>query len=207
MNKNKVLIPVVVILAVAILAGGYWMWQRWQAERAAEQLLRGWATLGGLSGKEAEDYAKQMKALEDSGVWGDSTGGEEEKAKTPEEKFNATEEIGLEVSFVSNAKSNIGPIISEAFGDVKISSYLNNYLGMGENSGMVSFMVKRATTAGDLTKLTSAFTSRGFTVITSGVSEGDASLMVSKDNAQYTVSYTVGEQEVGVIIFTEEVTQ
>lgn len=207
MNKNKVLIPVVVILAVAILAGGYWMWQRWQAERAAEQLLRGWATLGGLSGKEAEDYAKQMKALEDSGVWGDSTGGEEEKEKTPEEKFNATEEIGLEVSFVSNAKSNIGPIISEAFGDVKISSYLNNYLGMGENSGMVSFMVKRATTAGDLTKLTSAFTSRGFTVITSGVSEGDASLMVSKDNAQYTVSYTVGEQEVGVIIFTEEVTQ
>jgi hypothetical protein len=78
---------------------------------------------------------------------------------------------------------------------------------MGENSGMVSFMVKRATTAGDLTKLTSAFTFRGFTVITSGVSEGDASLMVSKDNAQYTVSYTVGEQEVGVIIFTEEVTQ
>ncbi len=78
---------------------------------------------------------------------------------------------------------------------------------MGEDSGMVGFIVKRATTAGDLTKLTSAFTSRGFTVITSGVSEGEASLMLSKDNAQYTVSYTVGEQEVGVIIFSEQVTQ
>ncbi len=207
MSKNKALIPIVVVLAVAVLAGGYWAWQRWQAQRAAEQLLRGWATLGGLSGKEAEDYAKQVQALEDSGVWGGSTGGGEEKEQTPEEKFKGAEEVGLDVSFVSKAKSDIGPIISEAFGEIKVSSYLNNYLGMGEDSGMVGFMVKRATTAGDLTKLTSAFTSRGFTVITSGVSEGEASLMLSKENAQYTVSYTVGEQEVGVIIFNEQVTQ
>ncbi|MBI5072051.1 hypothetical protein HZB93_04175 [Candidatus Falkowbacteria bacterium] len=204
MNKNKALIPVIVVLAVAVLAGGYWMWQRWQAERAAEQLLRGWATLGGLSGKEAEDYAKQLQGL--GGAGAGVTGGGEEREQTPEEKFNATEELQADIPFVTKAKNDIGPIISEVFGDIKLSSYLNNYLGMGEDSGMVQFTIKRGATASDLNKLSSAFTSRGFTVITSGVSGSEASLMLSKGNSQYTVTYESGGQEIVVVIFTVEAT-
>ncbi len=206
MNKNKVLIPVIVVLAVAILAGGYWTWQRWQAQRAAEQLLRGWATLGGLSGKEAEDYAKQLQGLEGFGAGTDTTTGGEERERTPGEIFNATEELRVDIPFVTKAKNDIGPIVSEVFGDIKLSSYLNNYLGMGEDSGMVQFTIKRGATAGDLNKLTSAFTSRGFTVITSGVDSGSASLMLSKDNSQYTVTYESGGQEIVVVIFTVEAT-
>jgi len=202
MSKNKALIPIVVVLAVAVLAGGYWAWQRWQAERAAQQLLRSWATLGGLSGKEAEDYAKQVQALEDSGVWGGSTGGGEEREQTPEENFKATEELQVDSPFVKKAQNDIGPIISEVFGDIKLSSFLNNYLGMGEDSGMVQFTVKRATASSDLNKLSSAFTNRGFTVITSGIESGSSTLMVSKENSQYTITYENGEQEVAVVIFT-----
>lgn len=212
MNKNKALIPVVVVLAVAVLAGGYWAWQRWQAERAAQQLFRNWATLGGLSGKDADDYAKQIQALENSGLLNESAGGGEERAETPEEKFKATEEIQVDSAFVRNANNDIGPIIEEVFGEAKLSSFLNNYLGMGENSGMVQFTVKRAATSSDINKLSSAFTSRGFTIITSGVDSGSATLMAAKDSSQYTVTYEIGEQEVAVVIFSvpaagEEVTE
>lgn len=200
MNKNKVLVPVIVILAVAVLAGGYWAWQRYEQQRLAKQFLSGFAGLGGGNASDLQKWAESMDALVD-----EENG--EESEQTPEEKFNAAEEIGLDVAFVSKAKNDVGPIVSEAFGDIKVSSYLNNYLGMGEDSGMVGFTTERVTTAGDLNKLTSAFTSRGYTVITSGVSEGEASLMVSKDNSQYSVSYSVGDQEVAVIIFSVEITE
>ncbi|MFA5413563.1 MAG: hypothetical protein WC348_03430 [Patescibacteria group bacterium] len=202
MNKNKVLIPVIVILAVAVLAGGYWAWQRYEQQRLAKQFLSGLAGLGGGNSSDLQKWAENMDAL--SEIEADI---EAERELTPEEKFNAAEELQVDSAFVTNAKSEIGPVISEVFGDMKLSSFLNNYLGMGEDSGMVQFMVKRATTASDLNKLTSSFTSRGYTVITSGVSEGEASLMVSKNNAQYTLTYEPGRQEVTVVIFSEEVTQ
>lgn len=205
MNKNKALIPVIVVLAVAVLAGGYWTWQRWQAQRAAEQLLRGWATLGGLSGKEAEDYAKQLQGLGGMGAGNEVAGGGEEREQTPEEKFNATEEIQTDSAFVRKANDEMGPIIREVFGEIKLSSFLSNYLGMGEDTGMVQFTVKRTATSSDLTKLSAAFTSRGFTIVTSGVESSSSSLMATKGNAQYTVTYDNGGQEITVIIFSVEI--
>lgn len=206
MNKNKALIPIVVVLAVAVLAGGYWAWQRWQAERAAQELLRNWATLGGLSGKDADDYAKQIQALENSGLLNESTGGEE-RAETPEEKFRATEEIQVDSAFVRKANNDIGPIIEEVFGEVKLSSFLNNYLGLGEDSGMVQFTVKRTATSSDINKLSSAFTSRGFTIITSGFADDSGSLMATKDEAQYTLTYDKDGQEITVVIFAAVATE
>jgi hypothetical protein len=206
MSKNKALIPIVVVLAVAVLAGGYWAWQRWQAERAAQQLLRSWAALGGLSGKEAEEYAKQLQGLEYAGLGNESAGGGEEE-QTPEENFNATEEIQVDSTFVREANNDIGPIIKEVFGEVKLSSFFSNYLGMGEGSGMVQFTVKRVATSSDINKLGSAFTSRGFTVITSGFAEGSGSLMATKGENQYTLTYDKDSQEITVVIFSAVVTE
>lgn len=200
MNK-KVLIPVVVVLAVAVLAGGYWAWQRYEQQRLARQFLSGFAGLGGGNASDLQKWAENMEALVEE------ESEEEERELTPEEKFKAAEEMGVDIPFVSETKSDIGSVIGEVFGGAKVSSYLHNYLGMGEGTGMVGFITEKVTTASDLNKLTSAFTSRGFSVITSGVSSEEASLMMSKDNAQYTLTYTVGEQEVAVVIFSEEITE
>lgn len=206
MNK-KVLVPVIVILAVAVLVGGYFAWQRYEQQRLAKQFLSGLAGLGGGNSSDLQKWAESMDALSEMEA---NTEGEREL--TPEEKFNAVEELQVDSAFVTNAKSEIGPVISEVFGDIKLSSFLNNYLGMGEDSGMVQFSVKRAATASDLNKLTSAFTSRGFTVVTSGIESGSSTLMVTKGNSQYTVTYENGEQDVAVVIFSvpatgEEVTE
>lgn len=200
MNK-KVLVPVIVVLAVAVLAGGYWAWQRYEQQRLARQFLSGFAGLGGGNASDLQKWAESVEALGEMENYEET--GEEERELTPEEKFSAVEEIGVDTPFVSEVKNDIGEVLGDVFGGVKVSSYLNNYLGMGEGTGMVEFITKKTTTAGDLNKLTSAFSSRGFSVITSGVSSGEASLMMSKDNSQYTVTYTVGEQEVGVVIFSE----
>ncbi|MFH2136525.1 MAG: hypothetical protein ABII19_02745 [Patescibacteria group bacterium] len=199
MNK-KVLVPVVVVLAVAVLAGGYWAWQRYEEQRAARQFLSGLAALGGANADDLQKLAESANKLAEANE-------ESEAARTPEEKYNATEEIQVDIPFVKKANDDIGSILSEVFGDIKLSSYLNNYLGMGENSGMVQFMTKREATSGDLNKLTSVFANRGFTIITSGVNEGNASLMATKDNAQYTLTYESGGQEVAVIIFSTEITE
>jgi len=201
MNK-KVLVPVVVVLAVAILAGGYWAWQRYEQQRLARQFLSGLAGLGGGNASDLQKLAESVDAL--GGL--ENYGGEEETA-TPEENFNATDELQVDSAFVRKANNDIGPIIKEVFGDIKLSSFLNNYLGMGENSGMVQFMVKRAATSSDLNKLSSAFTNQGFTIITSGIDSGSVTLMAAKDSSQYTVTYEVGEQEVVVVIFSEIATQ
>jgi len=200
MNK-KVLIPVVVVLAVAVLAGGYWAWQRYEQQRLARQFLSGFAGLGGGNAGDLQKWAESMDALVEE------ESEEEERELTPEEKFKAAEEMGVDTPFVSEVKGDVGSVVGEVFGGAKVSSYLHNYLGMGEGTGMVGFITEKVTTASDLNKLTSAFTSRGFSVITSGVSSGEASLMMSKDNAQYTLTYTVGEQEVAVVIFSEEITE
>jgi hypothetical protein len=196
MNK-KILIPVIVVLAVAVLAGGYWAWQRYEQQRLAKQFLSGLAGLGGGNVSDLQKWAEGMENL--AGEEADN----EEKELTPEEKFNVAEEIGVDTPFVNEIKGEMGSVISDVFGGAKVSSYLNNYLGMGEGTGMVEFITKKTTTAGDLNKLTSAFTSKGFSIITSGVGDGEASLMMSKDNSQYTLTYTVGEQEIGVVIFKE----
>lgn len=202
MNKNKVLIPVIVILAVAVLAGGYWTWQRWEQQRTAEQFFKGLATLGGGNASDLQKLAEEMDKF-----GGGTAGGEEEAAQTPEEKFNVAEEIQVDSAFVRKANNDIRPIIKEVFGEVKISSFVNNYFGMGEESGMVEFTIKREATSSDINKLSAAFTSRGFTIITSGFGDGSGSLMAGKDNAQYTLSYESGGQEVTVIIFSAETTE
>lgn len=108
MNK-KVLIPVVVVLAVAVLAGGYWAWQRYEQQRLARQFLSGFAGLGGGNASDLQKWAENMEALVEE------ESEEEERELTPEEKFKAAEEMGVDIPFVSETKSDIGSVIGEVF--------------------------------------------------------------------------------------------
>lgn len=209
MNKNKMFIPIIVVLAVVVLAGGYWAWQRWQAQRAAEQILKSWAALGGLSGKDAEEYAKQLQGLGgNAGLGGETTGGgTEEAAQTPEQIYNAAEEVDATNALVLNAKSEIKPILAEIFGGAKLTQYLNNYMGMGEGSGMVQFTLKRMVASGDGNKLTAALTAAGYTIAASGKSEGTTSVTAEKDSKQYNFTFDDETQEISVIVFVTPTTE
>lgn len=203
MNKNKILIPVIVVLAVAVLAGGYWAWQRWQAERTAQQFLKGWAALGGLSGKEAEDYAKQLQGLANESAGG----GTEETAQTPEQIYNAAEEVDMANKLVQSANSEIKPILNEVFGGAKLTQYLSNYMGFGENSGMVQFTLKRMVASGDGSKLTAALTAAGYTIVSSGKSDSTTSVTAEKSNKQYNFIFDDETQEISVVIFAVPATE
>lgn len=197
------LIPVIVVLAVAVLAGGYWAWQRWQAERTAQQFLKGWAALGGLSGREAEDYAKQLQGLANESAGG----GTEETAQTPEQIYNATEEVDMANQFVKDTNTEVQPILAQVFGGAKLTEYLSNYFGMGEGSGMAQFTLKRMVASGDGNKLTTALTGDGYTILSSGKSDNTTSVIAEKNGKQYTFSFDDETQEITVVIFVAPATE
>lgn len=190
------LIPVIVVLAVVVLAGGYWAWQRWQAERTAQQFLKGWAALGGLSGREAEEYAKQLQALAN-----ESAESEVEEAQTPEQAYNAAEEVSMADKFVQDTNTEVQPILAQVFGGAKLTEYFSNYFGMGEGTGMAQFTLKRMVASGDGNKLTTALIGSGYTIISSGKSGDTTSVMAEKNSKQYTFSFDDETQEIAIVVF------
>lgn len=195
MGKNKALIPIIVILAVAVLAGGYWAWQRYEEQRAAQQFLSGIAALGGANASDLQKLAEIANNLPTG-----ETGGEE-AAQTPEGKYNAVEEVQVDSAFVKSAEDEIGPIVKGVFGGAKLSSFLNNYFG--EGTGMIVFTIPREVASGDLNKLNSAFTSQGYTIVSSGVEGSSGALTVSKNNVQYMMTFDIGGQELTIIVLPE----
>jgi hypothetical protein len=192
MINKKVLIPVIIILVAAVLVGGYWEWQRYQEQRVAQQFLSGIAALGGGNASDLQKLAEIANNLPAG-----ETGGEE-AAQTPQDIFNAAEEVQVDSDFVKNADTEIGSIVKEVFGGAKLSSFLNNYFG--EGTGMVQFTIPREAVSSDINKLNSAFTSRGYTIVMSGAENGGGSLTVTKDNMQYMLTFDGGGQEVTVIV-------
>jgi hypothetical protein len=198
MSKNKALIPVIVILAVAVLAGGYWAWKRYEEQKVAQQFLSGIAALGGGNASDLQKLAKLANSLP-SGETGSVAS--EGAAETPQDKFNSTEAVQSDSDLVKNAANEIGPIVKEVFGDAKLSSFLNNYFG--DNTGMVLFTIPREAVSGDLNKLNSAFTSQGYTISMSGIESSGGSVIAIKNNTQYMVTFDIGGQEVTVVVLPE----
>ncbi len=204
MSKNKWLIPVIIVLAILVLAGGYWAWQRYEQERLARQFLSGLTALGGGNVSDLQKWGETVNALGGMENYAE-TGGGEETQQTPEQNFNATEELQVDSAFVRMVNNEVGPLIKEVFGDEKISGFYGNYAG--EGSGVVSFMVKRETVSGDLNKLSSALTSNGFTVVMSGVESNVGAISATKGSSQYAFNFDIGDQEVVVTVFSEVVPQ
>jgi hypothetical protein len=199
MNKKTTLILIIVVLVVVAIGGGYWAWQRYEEQRVAQQFLSGIAALSGKN-VNVSDLQKLAEEAKNFPGGGGETGGEE-AAETPEQKFNSTEEVQVDLPFVKSAGDEVAPIIKEVFGGAKLSSFLNNYFG--EGTGMVQFMIPREAVSGDLNKLNSAFTSHGYVVVMSGIESNGGSLTVTKDNKQYMLTFDIGGQDVTVIVLSE----
>ncbi|MFA6424020.1 MAG: hypothetical protein WCV83_01750 [Candidatus Magasanikbacteria bacterium] len=207
-KKTKTI--VIVVLAVIVVAGAYYGINRWRQQRLVNQYLKGLygggvntGLLGNFAGgigggitqeQIAKEIAKEM-AKEELQQKNNEI---KEAAKTPEDKYDAVEEMPT-YDANSKALADVGKdIIEKAFGKAKLTTISSGLYGAG--SGMVSFTIARPTTAADLAALGKVLTDKGLPIMQSGIEDKSAGVMSGANNFIYTISFEIGEQEVGMLI-------
>ncbi|MBI5732292.1 MAG: hypothetical protein HY982_02955 [Candidatus Magasanikbacteria bacterium] len=199
MNKKAKTI-VVVVLAVVVVGGVYFGINRWRQQRLANQILKGvygldTGILGKLTGggtvpeQVAKEIAKQAAKEEAQ----QKTDEAKEAAKTPEDRYNETEEMA---TYDANSKAianDAKEIIEKAFGKAKLTTISTGMYGSGAaGSGVVEFKIARLTTGADLGALNKSFTDKGFNIMQSGIEDKNAGVMAGNDNVVYTVNFDIG---------------
>ena len=210
MNKQTKTIIIVVVAIVAV-GGIYYGVNRWREQRLVNQYLKGiygvdgggilnkitGGASGGISNQIAQEMAKQA-VTEEAKQKADEA---KEAAKTPEDRYNETEEMA---TYDANSKAvadGAKEIIEKAFGKAKLTSISTGlYSGGLDGSGAAEFKIARLTTGADLGALNKAFTDKGFKVMQSGVEEKNAGVMAGNDSVVYTVNFEIGEQTVSMVI-------
>lgn len=204
-KKTKTI--VVVVLAVIVVGGVYFGINRWRQQNLVNQYLKGIygmdtgllgkLTGGGITSQIAQEMAKQA-AQEEAQQKNNET---QEAAKTPEDKYNATEEMP---TYDANSKvvaDEAKEIVEKAFGKTKLTSISTGLYGGGVGgSGVVEFRIARLATGADLGTLNKAFTDKGFQVMQSGMQDKNAGVMAGNDNVVYTANFEIGEQTVSMVV-------
>jgi len=206
MNKQTKTI-VIVVVAIVVVGGAYYGINRWRQQRLVNQYLKGIYGVdagllnkitGGVAGNGFTAQIAAEIAKEEAKQKADEA---KEATKTPEDKYNATEEM---TTYDANSKAvadGAKEIMDKVFGKSKVTAISTGMYG-GEvlGSGVVEFTIARLTTGADLGAMSKAFTDKGFEIIQSGIEDKNANLMASSDNVIYTVSFDIGGQTVGMIV-------
>ncbi|MFA5061867.1 MAG: hypothetical protein WC526_01855 [Patescibacteria group bacterium] len=201
MNKKTLIVVVVVVGALVVLGGIFYGYNRWRQQRIANQILSLYGgntgLLGKLTGGDANQIAQEMarqQAIEEANT------AAQEAAKTPEDKYNATQEMQ---AYDDNSRTVSGAakaIVEQVFGKAKLTSYTTGYFASTPGSGAAIFETIRPATAADVGAFNKILTDKGLQIISSGTDNQDASIMAGNDNEQYIIGFGIGSQEITVTI-------
>lgn len=205
-QKTKTI--VVVVLAVLVVGGGFYGFNRWRQQRLANQILGqmyglNTGMMGGFTGggKISEEYAKELAKEFAKDEIQQKNDEAKEAAKTPEDRYNDATEMG---TYDANSKAVVSEareFVEKVFGKAKATSVSSGLYGTEfVGSGVVEFTIARLTTGEDLAGLTKALTDKNIPVVYSGIDNKSAGVTAGDNNASYTFGFEIGEQTVGVTI-------
>jgi hypothetical protein len=205
-KKTKTI--VIAVIAVVVLGGLAYGYNRWRQQRLANQILKSMygvdaGLLGGLTGgKVQEQIAKEIARQAAQDALQQKNDEAKEAAKTPQDKYDATEEMP---TYDANSKTIAGEakdLVEKVFGKAKLISISTNIYGSDmAGSGIMEFEVARLTTGEDLGALNKALIDKGLPIIQSGISDKTAMIMAgSNETAMYSFSFDIGGQTVGANI-------
>jgi len=200
---------VIVAASLLVVGGAYYGINRWRQQSLANQLLRqAYGLNTGLLGKFSgsgnvqEQIAKELVAQQAREEARQKVDEAKEAAKTPEDKYNETEEMptydATSARLVAEAKN----IIQTVFGKAKLTSISSNVMGVGAAGySFMEFEVPRLATGADLSAFIKAVTDKGLPVLQSGIADKTASITAgNNETATYSFGFEVGKQSVGVNI-------
>jgi hypothetical protein len=205
-KKTKTII--IVVLAVVVVGGLYFGYNRWQQQRLAAKILKNMYGVGSgkagditaqIAGQLSPDMLKKMAEEAAKEEAQQKTDEEKEAAKTPEDKFNETKSVTLAGKTAPLVKDIVEPRLTAVFGKAKPTLFSGGYMGQ-EDSFLVSFKVPKVITDVDINKLVEEFTNNGYTVVMNSVSADAANLLFENDKSTISISYEdPTAQEIGII--------
>lgn len=207
MDKKTKMI-VIIVLAVVVLGGLYYGYNRWRQQQLANQILKSMygvnaGLLGGLTGGNVPtQIAKEIAQQEARDAAQQKADAAKEAAKTPQDIYNATEEMSTYDANSQAVATRAKDILEKVFGKVKLTSISTNIYGADmAGTGFMEFEVSRLTTSADLGALNKTLTDKGLPILQSGISDKSASVMAGDPSAtSYSFGFDIGGQTVGVNI-------
>ncbi|MFA6170971.1 MAG: hypothetical protein WCW77_02760 [Patescibacteria group bacterium] len=209
MDKKTIII---IAITVVVLGGAYYGYNRWRQQQLANQILKqmyGINTGGGIldkmtgaggniSGQMAQEIAK-IAAKEEAKQKEDE---KKEAAKTPQDRYNETEEVAAYDAASKAAAGEAKEIIEKVFGSAKLTgANTNNYTDQSTSYSIMEFKISRLATGADLGALSKALADKGLPVIQSGISDKSATVSAgSNETAVYTFAFEIGSQDVSANI-------
>jgi hypothetical protein len=195
--KNKITTPIIVIIALVVIGGGYFVYQKWQRQRVVNSFLNQLGvTDSSLFGTNINKIAEQI-AKEDAEQ-------EAQKNKSPSEKFADAEPVDIaDNGHLSSAKS-INNIIKTAYGDSKITGFTSGYMGMNSGSGIYQFMIPKILSMNDVIALKDQLQNNDFEIIATTQQNDSASITAQKNDSSYTFGFNSGDQEIMAIVIAVE---
>ena len=202
-KKTKTI--VIVILAIVVICGAYYGFNRWRQQRLANQILQNVygvnaGLLGGLTtGKTQEQFVKEMakQAAEDEAkrIMDEA----KEAAKTPADKYNEAEEMPTYDANSQAMATMFKDIVDKVFGQSKLTSISTSVYGSDTTgSGMLEFKTVRLATGADLAALNKVLANKGLTITQSSMSDKTASVLVESDKMTAYISFEIGKQTVEI---------
>jgi hypothetical protein len=196
---------VIIVVAVVVLGGASFGYNRWRQQRLAKQILANMygintGMMGGLTGgniqeRIAQEIIDQEKKDEEQQKKDEA----EEAAKTPEDRYNETAAVSLTGQIAALVKAQVEPQLTAVFGKIKPTLFSNAYMGQ-ENSFLITFKVPRVITSDDANKLVDEFTKAGYTSAMNSIGADSANLLMDSAKATISISYeNPADQEIGVL--------
>lgn len=198
-KKTKII--VFAVIGVAVLGAASYGFNQWRRQRLAAQILNA-AYSGNVAGllnnrEVAQEIAQQIANQEAE----EKSEEAREAAKTPEDRYNETQETAIIGSISPIVGATIKPAMEAVFGKVKLTSYGTGYMVLQNGSFGATFKTPRVVTAQDLSALTEKLEKDGYSVMNSEVQSDSGSVTLAKGQSiMLTVAYSDGgeDQEVEV---------
>lgn len=202
---DKKMKTIIIVVLVIVVGGGlFYGINRWRQQRLANKILKevygvNTGLLGKITGNSGiANQIAQEKANEEARQQADEA---KEAAKTPEDRYNETEEMATYDAGTKAVADEAKQIVEKVFGKAKLTSISNANYGTDVGVyGVAEFTISRPTTGADLGALNKELTDKGLPIIQSGIENKSAGVMAGTDAAVYTFGFEIGGQIIDVTI-------
>ncbi|MDD5627030.1 MAG: hypothetical protein PHW01_03435 [Patescibacteria group bacterium] len=183
-NKKTIILIVVIVIVVCVVGagvGGYLIFRKIKtaAKNKIEQTLTNPAENGDLLNKLSEEADNSDEAAED---------------------FKRVEDVEIADSYLKTLDSSFRPVLTSVFGEVKITNYQTDYLGLDMGQQFLEYTVSRNIVARDLNAILSSLKQAGYTVGSSNQDKDGASILAEKSGVSLEITYWHDDSTIGVVI-------
>lgn len=183
-NKKTIILIVVIIIIVCVvgaIVGGYLIFRKIKtaAKNKIEQTFTNPAENGDLLNKLPEEADNSDEAAGD---------------------FKKVEDVEMADSYLKALDSSFRPVLTSVFGEVKITNYQIDYLGLGTGQRFLEYTVSRNIVARDLNAILSSLKQAGYTVGSSNQDKDGSSIVAEKSEVSLDITYWHDDSTIGVVI-------